>query len=324
MADNKLPRYVVTARENIPLKEEINSDGFDGNDIPEVKIRYKTLGTEKRVFGKYNCHIVLGRDRPGNLSANRQAQEDDPFAKKTGYGGNGFTNCSAIDIVAGVGGIDPSYTDGSRKRVVSVGPDFAKDAARIYVSQKTDLDKDFEIGSLANMAGQSRITIPAVAASGIGLKADHIRIIARKEMKLVTGTDARNSKGEEILMVGGISLIAANDERDVQPLVKGDNLIEFLGKTVGKIDELAGLVNNLVDIVRELGQELVTHNHASPFFGAPTSPPQNLVGLNTSTKAINMTVQEMIAFKRTLPNLKDNHLKPVGKGYINSRLNSTN
>ena len=86
-----------------------------------------------------NSYIVLGRDRPRS--------------RNSGYGGKGDTQSSMIDLV--VGRMADSPQDG-----VIADPNFSTDSARIYISQKTDVDKNF---GLAPGSGQSR------AKSAIGL-----------------------------------------------------------------------------------------------------------------------------------------------------------
>jgi len=321
----KVAPFVQEVRQGISLEAQMASDGFDGNDIPEVRVTYEALKTEKIIRGKYNCHIVLGRDRPGWLPI-QLPQPEDPYGKTTGYGGNGFKNCSSIDIVAGVGGVDPNYVDGSKRKLVKVGPSFQKDAARIYISQTTDLDRDFNIGLNAATGDvpTDRLPIPAIGDSGIGIKADHVRVIARKEMKLITGGDSVDSNDEPINFIGGIALIGGADEKNLQPLVKGDNLKAALEQMLKYMENLSGMLEKINANIRDLGQDLMSHSHNSPFFGAPTGPPSNGVGFKASSEALNFTLKEVIGFKQALPKFRLNYLNPAGSGYINSGLNSTN
>ena len=83
------------------------------------------------------------------------------------------------------------------------------DAARIYISQKTDVDKNFGIvpGSVGNLE----------AKSAIAAKADSIRIIGRMGIKLVTGTDQKDSAGTDLSAVYGLDLIAGNADEKYTP-----------------------------------------------------------------------------------------------------------
>ena len=84
---------------------------------------------EQVYSGKNNNYIVMGRDRHRS--------------RNTGYGGKGDTQASMIDMVVGRMAHEP-------KDDVWVDPNFSKDSARIYISQKTDVDKNFSLvaGSL--------------------------------------------------------------------------------------------------------------------------------------------------------------------------------
>ena len=72
------------------------------------------------VQNKGNSWIVLGRDRPGSRSS--------------GYGGQGHTQASSIDLCVGRGSPVPSSSD-------NLDPNFGADAARIYISQKANIDQ---------------------------------------------------------------------------------------------------------------------------------------------------------------------------------------
>ena len=81
-----------------------------------------------------------------------------------------------IDIVVGrqssvVGGADSDSV---------VHPNFFNDAARIYVSQKTDIDKNFAIDHDTELS----IFEGNVGRSGIGIKADAVRLIGRESINM--------------------------------------------------------------------------------------------------------------------------------------------
>ena len=190
---------------------------------------YIATASEKCV-GKGNSCIVLGLDRPGN--------------KFSGFGGKGNTHCAAIDIVAGrMGSYATSKT--SKGENVLVNPNFVIDAARVYISQKSNVDGNFNLA-----AGTVGNTSQEDPRSTVALKADTIRLIGRENIKLVTRTDKRNSQGGETdnTYKGqyGIDLIAMNDDADMQPLVKGDNLVECLNSIVASIVSLRGLLENIL------------------------------------------------------------------------------
>jgi len=192
--------------------------------IPE----YIAAGCEK-VISQANAYIILGRDRPSD--------------RLSGYGGIGAPGAHSIDLVVG------RRAPGAPKDVkIFVEPNFINDAARLYIAEKTDVDENFKISS--------KKSINSIARSAIALKADAIRVIAEDSgIKLVTGISKRNSNGKLVSKNAGVDLIGGNDDRDLQPMVKGENLVEFLGKIINQISDINGLVMEMSTImsIYELG-----------------------------------------------------------------------
>ena len=100
------------------------TSGVFGDVILEPIPKYIKAQSEK-TYSHGNSHIVLGRDRPAS--------------RASGYGGQGHTGCSSIDLVVGRGGPSPGATE-------NVDPNFRSDGARIHISQKTDIDTNFNHG----------------------------------------------------------------------------------------------------------------------------------------------------------------------------------
>ena len=169
----------------------------------------------EKIYSQGNSAIVLGRDRPGS--------------KLSGYGGRGDTGASSVDIVVGrMGAAATEVTD--KEKPVFADPNFKVDSARIYISQKTDIDKNF--GIIEGRIG------PSLSKSAIGIKADAVRIVAREGIKLVTKTDLKNSQGAEVSSVLGVDIIAGNDDENLHPMVLGDNLEKALNKMVSHLHKL--------------------------------------------------------------------------------------
>jgi hypothetical protein len=176
----------------------------------------------EKVISNGNAYIVLGRDRP--VSANS---------------GNGATdtNSFAMDFVVGRQSANSSSPEMTENNFGKISHNKKPgDAARIYISQRAKIDEYFGL-----CKGQQGFSTDK---SAIALYADDVRIMARRGIKIVTGgpkqTDANNFDTNGIL---GIELIAGNiDHKDrkgrdyLQPMVKGDNLVELLE---GIIQELA-------------------------------------------------------------------------------------
>ena len=160
-------------KELIENTKAASTAGQQGTRRVEPFIIYDEADREK-VISNDDSYIILGGDRIAS--------------KSDGYGMQGETRAHMIDLVVG------------RDPTLSGNPSFADDAARIYISQKTDVDR-----SLGLVAGnvQSPKRFSAVA-----IKADGIRIVARQGIKLVTmGKGTKSSHGEKSGTFTGIDLI---------------------------------------------------------------------------------------------------------------------
>ena len=248
--------------------------------------------------GKNNNYIVMGRDRHRS--------------RNSGYGGKGDTQASMIDIVVGRMADKP-------KDDVYVDPNFSKDSARIYISQKTDVDKNFGITS--GSLGLSR------AKSAIGLKADEIRLISREGMKLVPGFGDINSQGGDLSSVKyGLNIIANNDDSDLQPMPKGDNLVEAMSRLTHHVAKLNGIVEGLLIEQDKLNKALKDHWHISTAPGMRTSPSPEvfLTATQTILRHYQKTKRSLRNHRTNLQNFEKNYLTEGGNGYINSRYNKVN
>jgi len=279
-----------------------NAQGVAGDPLQEGVPQLVPTYTEKEIAGNNNTSIILGRDRRST--------------RYTGYGGAGHTQAGAIDIVVGRGSWKARSCE--KDQLAWVNPDFEKDAARIYISQKSDVDKYFQIaqGSIGDSEARSSITV----------KADALRLVGREGIKLVTKTDAKNSQGGDVNSVLGIDIIAGNDDSDLQPLAKGDNLVEALNKIITHIDKLNGIVDSILMAQNRMNLALTTHFHFSPFFALPTtpSPPVVAAGVSTMMDHLINGKRSLITHKMNLQNCRQTYLSVSGGKYINSRFNNVN
>jgi hypothetical protein len=262
-----VPKEVEVKLSTMTKKEAIRNRGIGGDPIAEPVPAFVQTKTERVISHKYNTWIVMGRDRA----------DPEKASMASGYGGRGNTQCGAIDIVVGRMSPNPKSVAADGKRVsvdpifnlTKKGKDVLCDAARIYISQKTDVDKNFKLK--AGRVGNSEDPRSAIA-----MKADGIRIMAREGIKLVTHADKMNSQGGTITRVRGVDIIAGNQTTgpkfDLQPMVKGNNLRECIEEMSKVLGEVCGTLANVCVNVAELDVALSTHFHPSPFFGVPTLP----------------------------------------------------
>jgi len=276
--------------------------GFANTNLVEPIPKYISGECEKIINGANNTYIVLGRDRPSS--------------RFSGYGGRGDTQAGSIDLIAGRMGYEAREVNDSGEDVY-VDPDYTLDASRILISQKTDADQNFGLveGRVGNPIGRSAIV----------LKSDAIRIIGREGIKLVTKTNSKNSRGGDINSVYGIDLIAGNDDQDLQPIPKGDNLQESLERIIEHHKDLCSIVENFVTYQLKINQAVATHTHIGNL-AAPTSPSLELVAsiIPNNIQIILKSLTKMMPHRANLEMFKLNYLASVGSKFINSRHNNTN
>ena len=76
-----------------------------------------------------------------------------------------------------------------------------------------------------------------------------------------TSTDTYNSRGGTLISVSGIDLIAGNDDSKLQPMVKGNNLLEAMDAVIERVNELNGIVDTLLTAQLEFNSKLMSHTH---------------------------------------------------------------
>lgn len=215
-------------------QEVLRIAGLNNERMLEPTAKYIRAAGEK-VLQHGNLSIVLGRDRPG--------------ARNSGYGGRGHTGAGTIDMVAG-------RQCSPVQSTLNYDPNIEQDAARIYISQKTDIDRNF------NTPGDS------VAKSGIGFKADAIRIVGRESIMLVTRTDDTNSRGGSAGH-GGIQLVANNNVTSLQPMVKGYNLVKLIEDMDERIKEIHTNLLNFMKDQNSFNLDVMGHTHQGIGGGIP-------------------------------------------------------
>jgi len=298
-----LPASVLAMEENTPQELKGVDKGIAGDKLNEpVPYRIDTP-SENVIKNDHNAWIILGRDRPAS--------------RMSGYGGLGHTQAGCIDLCVGMMGARPRSVNLGGEKIYA-DPNFKIDSARIYMSQKTKIDEHF--GLVAGSVGNP------IPRSAIGLKADGIRLVAREGIKLVTGTDAKNSQGGRKLSVAGIDLIAGNDDTDLEPLVKGEALVRAFEKLVEYIEGLNGILDSHVLYQMKFNSSVATHWHFSPWFAQPTTPSTDCAkgGSLALIKAASGTKTALATNRKNLIAWKINFTKQVGADFICSRFNNTN
>jgi|10_taG_2_1085330.scaffolds.fasta_scaffold12112_3 hypothetical protein len=294
--------------------------GTAGNPKPIYDSPTRVTTQTEHGISKGNAFITLGVDRVSN-----------PF---TGFGGRGHSHASAVDICVGMQAHRAkSYTKDGKE--IFANPDAKSDAARIYMSQKSNIDSHFQLP-----AGRKGNTTEKEPRSAIALKADTLRFISRENIKLVCRTDQQNSLGGECNNADtsryGIDLIGlatpCEEGIGLQPLVKGDDLAACLIDILDLLTAVVATFENSVDISADVRDENQAHKHHSPFFGKSTAPdflkllPQ--CAKASIEEAITVMGNTQIVYANKIAAIKSKYLMQGipgrGEKYILSKYNNTN
>ena len=89
--------------------------------------------------------------------------------------------------------------------------------------------------------------------------------VSRGGIRLITGTDKKNSKGGKDMGKWGIDLIAGNSDADLQPLVKGTNLLTYLTGLSKSVNELHSVLYDFLKAQLNYNGVLATHQHYDNF-----------------------------------------------------------
>lgn len=251
--ENAIKTLIKKELDNFP-----NYSGVNNESLAEIKTVYKQTSNETVINSKTNCFIILGSDRPG--------------AEGSGYGGIGQSGAAAIDLVAGHLGSRP--INNINGVPVPSSKSFSADAARVYISQMCDIDEYFNIPKRSAQIGSVTLDIEeSTARSGVGIKADAVRLIGRETIKLVTSHLGNNSQ-EFPIDAGGIDIIAGYEIDDIkhslQPMVKGDNLLGLLRAIVGLIEDVQANVNSF--LVRQNAINTIVMHHSHQVHDTVTKP----------------------------------------------------
>jgi len=283
--------------------------GIFHRNVRQKRIFYKKASNEY-VITNAGCYIVMGTDRTGT--------------EATGNGSLGAQKASTIDLC--VGRMSGVRKGKGLKDGAYVGPSFSGDAARIYISQLTQLDKAF--GLAAGVSGHLG------SAAGIGIKADDVRIIGRRSIKIVTG----RQKGVEGYGTGGeptalgdwmhqraptIELIAGNhtESRFVfgglkNPVEKINTLQRAcLGSnTTDAFKELVGLVGQLWSATYNLA--LIQTSWNGVLSVDPFRPWVAAAGPQVATGNIGKVLASLYRTKISSLQWEQNYCEPYGYKYI--------
>jgi hypothetical protein len=269
-----------------------------------LKPAYDLTTSEKLIDGRTNCFITLGNDRPSG--------------EGSGYGGRADSACATIDLCSGH--LGDFALDGK-----PAAKNFELDSARIYISQKTDIDANFKFQQYSVNLGNNKVKLEnSEGKSAVGIKADEVRLLARNNIKIGTQHFSGLLEPSERLL-GGVQIIAGVDNPSPtnipQPMVKGDNLLELLQNLVSEIEKLQDTFAQFVDIQSEINNKFSMHVHQ---LDPETKLTDTMVSPISNTQIQKTIIPKIIKNVIGYQKLFGKYFTPANSKYINSKYNKVN
>jgi hypothetical protein len=308
----------------------------NSTDLKEPVPRFTKRSGDFVIQGSNNSLICLGTDRywkkeeePVITGSNAYAKNIEPFS-------------GVVDIVAGRAR-SLSYTPESPKRTASPifkhenndsidseiekgrlaskvegDPDFYLDAARLYVSMKSELDDALSLKDYTSIIpGEDAQRLPSTGSAVIA-KADHVRIVARKDEELgingsikiikegfinkqLAGDNPMQGCSISLLEEGYIHLagqkiflgLSTDDSGIEEFMVKNGSELKGLKQPYVKYQELKQLLINLIVQIGELRKDVDSHikkfNSHTHMGTCPTGGP---VTIQAPTSKASIKVKE--------------------------------
>ena len=307
-------RFIRSAREMAGDVDRFNiipgNSGLMHTEVQEPIVNFNAAPNQLSINSQ-NAAIVIGSDRPAGLSS--------------GYGARGAQGSNTIDIV--VGRMAGAQNGKGSPDGAFVEPNFGADSARIYISQRTDIDKNFGVaeGNIGSVDGHS----------AIGIKADGIRLIGREGIKIVTGGSSTfrgfgrsgetNTLGGRVETAPPIELIAGNNTDDVelpggilhpnetlkvlQPISKGNNTRDALKELGDIVEEVIGTLFSMALIQTTLNSAL----------GVTPIWPHSIACGTAATQYMVKIINPLWQTRINKIMWQVNHLEPYGYKYICSK-----
>jgi len=272
----------------LPEDLRVTLEGLFGDRLVEPRPLWMQYPGEVVINNENNSWCILGRD----------------FGR---YGVDGSTGAGAVWLAAGLSPHDLTMEESAEgegdQKLIYRRANLKDDGAYLYLSEKCDID-DLLGPGIAGGTYVKRVG-PRKAESVAALKADGVVVLARQSgIRLITGSDKKNTAGGNISAKYGIDLIAGNDDSDLQPMVKGNNLVTYLKALSERLSELQAIVFKFIQGQTEFNTAVGSHSHYDPFLimlGASIGQPTAVMG----GKCFASTECATAGFKATLAALQD-------------------
>ena len=311
-----------SVKEEDKNKSVSNSSRLDDKQKANVTYSNNVVMTkspeENLTLGPDNTLISLCRDRPAEIGTGKE-----------------YTSAGAIYLCAGASNAISNKTPKDKNGVIlKANRNFNLDASAIYMSANADIDEYF--GLTAGYAGK------ASGTAAIAIKSTNVRVISRNSIKLITRTDVNNENNAPISnSINVIELIAGNDDSKLQPMVKGDFLVDGLTDLANRVFKIAETLEHFIKQQADFNAALAKHTHPDPINilfgliagGRPLAVTDGktledietkIQGELTTAFMVGSMLPDIQKHKLNISNFKNQYLSPAGSGYINSEYNRVN
>lgn len=221
--------------------EPANASALDDSQKANISFANNAIilkdKSEEIFTGPDNTLISLGRDRPAEIGTGKQ-----------------YDLAGAIYICAGASqGIKNKTPTNNFGQTQKANRNFNLDASSIYMTAKGDIDRYYGLapGGMGN----------ATDSAAIAIKSTNLRFVARSGIKLVTGTDLTNENLSKMGSFVGVELIAGNDSSDMQPIVKGKNLVKAFNELTFRIEKIIATMEYFATVQSKFDKTLAKHTH---------------------------------------------------------------
>ena len=263
-----------------PYASEIELTGLFLTEDNESLPVFGPIGAAERVISR---KAFTSQDEPAG--ARIVLTKDNYGHRGTGMGGHGFTMCEAIDIVAGSLSAEKRLNTGATRTRAN----FITDGARIYLTERGDIQHYFAIGKRSEA-----VSLSSKMKSGIGMKADQTLIIGRERVRILAGLvnaeGGDRTVGQNENIAPKIELAAVNSP-SAQPAVLGTALAEFLSEIKDEMQQLRNSIQEQDQMLMEYKSALALHMHDGAGLG--------YVRIFPSPDAISETIQSIPKFLKT-------------------------
>lgn len=299
---NKKETEKPQANDSKTLYEKVKSSGVAQGVVFEPIPDYNKADCEEVWEGTSNCMVILGRDRDGSWG--------------TGEGRKPKRGAASITFLTGRMTNNPNLSD---------------DGASICISENSLVDRKYDLFTPSGDGEQTQ------TRSSIGMKADDVRMVGRRTLRLVTTSEPPYASSKALAAMGmtpaagsntGIEIIANNEIDTLQPMVLGKNLEATLRELVAVIEQLIQLQIAYYGAQNDLNMTLTDHMHFTGFYDNISlfSEPVTYQGIKTICNHLQDYAMGNLKFmKNQIGDLvKDRLTETGGSKYINSAYNKVN